>query len=180
MNKKVYVIAIALLSLVFASCGDDEDKIDEEWKTMNEAAFTKIYNDKSYNQLASPSGNGNVAWKEVDVLENNTIDTRISPEGKPYYTDTVSVLYEGWYFNKEGKKIVFDKTYNAQPVKFAVNGVIEGWTTLLQDMKVGEEREVWIPWALAYGAYGNNSIPGYTTLVFNVKVKDIISMRGRD
>jgi FKBP-type peptidyl-prolyl cis-trans isomerase len=41
-------------------------------------------------------------------------------------------------------------------------------------MQVGDKWEIWIPWMLGYGETGNNSIPGYTTLVFEIELLEIV------
>jgi FKBP-type peptidyl-prolyl cis-trans isomerase len=67
---------------------------------------------------------------------------------KPLATETVSVHYTGW--TTDGRK--FDSSVDrGQPLKFALNQVIKGWTEGLQLMSVGEKRRLWIPSDLAYG-----------------------------
>jgi peptidylprolyl isomerase/FKBP-type peptidyl-prolyl cis-trans isomerase FklB len=55
-----------------------------------------------------------------------------------------------------------------------VNGVVDGFSTALQHMQVGDKWEIWIPWKLGYGESGNNSIQGYTTLVFEIELVAIV------
>ena len=187
MNRSIYLLGLVLLSFVFVSCGDDSDEIDYAWKAANEAAFDAISKDQSYNELKSASRNGSVYWKRSDVLTNDTLITnslslRITPEGTPEYTDSVTVRYEGWYYQTDGTKYIFDTTekdYNKTPRQFAVKGVVDGWSTALQDMVEGEEREIVIPWKLGYGSTGSSSIAAYTTIYFNVKLIKIIQMTGR-
>lgn len=95
---------------------------------------------------------------------------------------------------------------NYTKVTFAINpmtdgsvtgiyGVIDGRSTLLQDMRVGDERLVCIPQELGYGSYGLTHvpringvavtgaptftlIPAYTTLWYRIKLYEIIPMKG--
>jgi len=194
------------------SCVNDDDddvKIDEEWKSQNDNRFNQVASDGSYNSLSSQSGNGKIYWKNSSVITDSDENIlKVTVSGTPEFTDTIVVRYEGWYFDKNNKKIIFDSTENIsfrsdllyklgessnpdpnkKPMQSPVKGLIDGWVTLLQDMKTGEEREVCIPQALAYGASGSsyqssytgNSyliIPGYTTLWFNVKLLKIIQMK---
>ena len=83
--------------------------------------------------------------------------------------------------NQINNKIIFDSTGNrtAIPSTFDVNpgatyGVVDGFSTALQHMQVGDKWEIWIPWELAYGANGRNPIPGHTMLVFEVELVDIV------
>lgn len=89
---------------------------------------------------------------------------------KPLATDKVKVHYTGRLL--DGK--VFDSSVERkEPAVFEVNQVIPGWTEALQLMPVGSQWEVYIPANLAYGAQGNQSIPGGSTLVFEVELLGI-------
>ncbi|WP_298107477.1 FKBP-type peptidyl-prolyl cis-trans isomerase [uncultured Bacteroides sp.] len=61
--------------------------------------------------------------------------------------------------------------------RFAVNGVISGWTTVLQYMREGERWIIYVPWASAYGSDGSSSggIPGYSTLIFDILLTDVVN-----
>ena len=54
---------------------------------------------------------------------------------------------------------------------FSVNGVVNGWIWSLQYMRVGERWILYIPWESGYGSGGRgSSVPGYSTLVFDLNV----------
>ena len=90
---------------------------------------------------------------------------------KPKATDTVKVHYRGTLLN--GTE--FDSSYKrGEPVEFALDQVIKGWTEGLQLMPVGSKYEFWIPSQLAYGEPGNRGIPPNSTLVFEVELLDIV------
>lgn len=94
-------------------------------------------------------------------------------EKKPAATDQVQVLYKGTLTNGT----VFDSaTDKANPVTFAVNGVIPGWTEALQLMGEGAKWRIVIPAKLAYGA---NPQPGgkikpNATLIFEVELLKVL------
>lgn len=122
MVKKLYLFPLFLLVFfMFAttSClnsnNNNEEEIDEEWKALNETRFAKIASDNAYNALSSQSGsNEKVYWQTSTEITNvdNENSLRITVDGKPEFTDTVVIRYEGWYFDKAGQKVIFDSTEN--------------------------------------------------------------------
>jgi FKBP-type peptidyl-prolyl cis-trans isomerase FklB len=91
---------------------------------------------------------------------------------KPTATDKVKCNYEGRLIDGT----VFDSSEKqGQPIEFAVNGVIAGWTEALQLMPTGSKWRLFIPANLAYGDQQPSPIikPG-STLVFDVELLDIV------
>lgn len=174
MNKKIYTIASLFFILAvlfsFQACSDDDDDIDYVWKERNEKLFADAAADYP-NMVQSKSGNGFVRFKTSDVLT-----TKTAVDGTIQFSDSVVCLYIGWYLDADGNKYVFDSTVdrNNVPSTFAVNGVIDGWVTILQTMKEGDEREICVPYQLGYGTAATSTIPAYTTLFFNIKVLKVI------
>jgi FKBP-type peptidyl-prolyl cis-trans isomerase len=88
----------------------------------------------------------------------------------PKATDTVTVHYSGW--TTDGK--LFDSSVTrGEPMSFALNQVIKGWTEGVQLMKVGDTARFWIPGNLAYG--DKPSRPGAPAgmLVFDIELIDV-------
>lgn len=178
--KKQLLLVISLFSVLLFSACDETETVDDRWKIENEAQFTAIANNPEYTKLNSQSGNGFVMYK---VLETGT------GERSPYFTEQVKVLYTGWYKNiwdnpytysdENGNfitnKIVFDTTSKNNIARtFNVNGVVDGFSTALQNMKEGDKWEVWIPWKLGYGTNSSGTIKGYSTLVFEIELVKIV------
>jgi FKBP-type peptidyl-prolyl cis-trans isomerase FklB len=89
---------------------------------------------------------------------------------KPKATDTVEVNYLGTLIN--GTE--FDNSYKrGSSISFPLNGVIRGWTEALQLMPVGSKYKLYIPYQLAYGMNDMGSIPGGSTLIFEVELLGI-------
>lgn len=109
----------------------------------------------------------------------------------PLYSDTVMVHYSGRLLPSTtySTGYVFDKTWTgdfnpttALPHKMGVSQTwstnssgrkvlvdnIDGFTTVLQYMHVGDEWEVYIPYQLAYGDSENSAVPPYSTLIFDL------------
>ena len=95
-----------------------------------------------------------------------------SGSGKtPKATDTVKVHYQGTLIDGT----VFDSSIErGEPATFPVNGVIPGWTEVLQLMKEGDKWQVVIPSQLAYGAQGAGpKIGPNSTLIFDVELLSV-------
>jgi len=89
---------------------------------------------------------------------------------KPVATDTVKVHYRGTLL--DGTE--FDSSYaRNEPISFALNRVIPGWTEGVQLMPVGSKFMFYIAPDLAYGEGGGGPIPPNSTLVFEVELLDI-------
>ncbi len=94
---------------------------------------------------------------------------KVITEGKgatPTIDDTVKASYVGTLI--DGKE--FDK---GDDVEFPLRGVIPGWTEILQLMKVGGKLKVVIPQELAYGAHSQSPIEPFSTLVFEIELKEV-------
>lgn len=182
MNYKLFALIAILSIIIFSSCTSTDDyEIDTEWKEYNEKIVMETAaNTAEYTRRASLSGNGDVYWKNVtDFIpdEESTPSTKVTEDGTPYYTDSVTVRYTGWYLLKDGTKYTFDTTEgnnNGVARSFSVSGTVDGFSTMLQHMTVGQQVEFCIPQRLGYGATAQSAIPAYTTLWFRVKLLKII------
>lgn len=87
---------------------------------------------------------------------------------KPSLTDTVECHYHGTLINGQ----VFDSSMDrGETATFPLQGVIKGWTEILQLMPVGSKWKVVIPADLAYGDRGAGQMiqPG-STLIFIIEL----------
>ena len=90
--------------------------------------------------------------------------------------DMVTVNYTGTFTNGTAFDSNVDPAFHhVQPFPFQLGAgqVIKGWDEGVLGMKVGEERKLEIPSALAYGARGQGPIAPNTDLVFTVTVTAI-------
>ncbi len=73
----------------------------------------------------------------------------------------------------DGKE--FDNSYTrGEPLEFSLNGVIAGWTEVLQKMNAGSKFKVWLPSSLAYGDTGaGDAIGPGETLIFEIELLNI-------
>jgi FKBP-type peptidyl-prolyl cis-trans isomerase len=90
---------------------------------------------------------------------------------QPRPNSEVTVHYSGWTTDGE----MFDSSVKrGEPISFALDQVIPGWTEGVQMMVEGEKRRFWIPGGLAYD---NSSRPGAPKgmLVFDIELIKIDS-----
>jgi len=91
--------------------------------------------------------------------------------------DIVVVHYTGWL--PQGRQ--FDSSRERdRPYEVAIGygRVIDGWDHGIVGMKVGGQRRLVIPPALAYGESGRGIIPGNSTLVFDVELLEVQDRTG--
>lgn len=89
----------------------------------------------------------------------------------PKLTDTVVANYRGTLI--DGTKFDASDDHGG-PSEFPVNGVIPGWTEILQKMKIGDKYQVFIPANLAYGARARGPIiKANSALVFDIELLEV-------
>jgi FKBP-type peptidyl-prolyl cis-trans isomerase FkpA len=113
---------------------------------------------------------------QVDALQVTDLVTGQGAEA----TDgaKVTVNYTGWLYDRtypgmKGKEFDSSRKPGGQPFAFVLGRrqVIEGWDQGVRGMKVGGQRRLVIPAALAYGERGAGGvIPPGATLVFEVEL----------
>jgi FKBP-type peptidyl-prolyl cis-trans isomerase len=76
---------------------------------------------------------------------------------------------------------VFDQS--REPIEFPLNGVIPGWTEVLQLMREGDQFQVFIPAKLGYGERGalnrqtgQYDIPPHATLIFEIALVQVVPL----
>lgn len=115
--------------------------------------------------LQATGSSGNIERMIIDDIKIGT-----GPEVER--GDVVAVHYIGTLQNGDE----FDNSRRrGQPFSFKVGAgeVIEGWEEGVVGMKVGGQRILIIPPALAYGDKGIGPIPGGATLVFSIELIEI-------
>lgn len=93
--------------------------------------------------------------------------TKGDSDQSPVSIDTVKVHYHGTLIDGS----VFDSSVDrGEPISFALNGVIPGWTEGLQLMAIGDKFRFYIPSELGYGARESGPIPPHSVLIFDVEL----------
>ncbi len=183
-----YLFAFLLLS----ACSENDDNSSEfdDWQSKNTTYWNALYA-KAQDSVKA----GNTSWKIIkkwsleDALQSKSTDfiiVHVKEKGTgtvyPIYTDTVRTHYtgrlipsanypDGYQFDSSlGHAISMDE---ATPAKLAVSKVVDGFSTALQNMHVGDRWEVYIPYTLGYGETAQSAIPAYSTLIFDIKLAAI-------
>jgi len=204
------ILLFGFVASFFVSCGDNTNvDFDLNWRDKNDQLFKELVEQGDYYRLNSTlstfeSDGGStqsvplyLLWRPSNTIIDAGISPRITPEGKPLINDSVKCRYEAWFFDKTDTKVLYGSTEKPvgegypDPNKIAVGFIlggntgthpilVEGVRTALLNMTEGEERELVIPWRLAYGEFGYNSltIPGFTNIYINIKLTKIVSMVG--
>ncbi len=84
----------------------------------------------------------------------------------PGRNSVVVVHYTGSTIN--GKK--FDSSRGGTPLAMRLRELIQGWIIALQQMRVGDRWEVYIPAEMGYGRFSQPGIPGGSTLIFDIEL----------
>ena len=104
------------------------------------------------------------------IREGNGKHPSMNSDIKGAKPDKVKVHYTGTLI--DGK--VFDSSVQrGQPITFALDRVIPGWTEGIQIMDEGSKYMLYIPYNLAYGERAAGDIPGGSTLIFEVELLEI-------
>ena len=116
----------------------------------------------------------NATRSGVQVTDSG-LQYEVLTEGKgkrPAASSQVRVHYHGTLVDGT----VFDSSVErGEPLEFALDGVIKGWTEGLQLMTEGSKYRFTIPHELAYGASGAGSvIAPYSALVFEVELLAVL------
>ena len=198
-NIKYRLLAVVLFPLmgIVSSCSEETETESEfaNWQEKNEAYINKIASDSKYLKIltytknASSSGMTIGDYIYVDVLESG------SGTETALFTDSVYYTYRGRLIPSKSYEngYVFDQTFlgdfdwstagmqkacvswNPVTTSYGTQNVLftDGFCTALQNMKKGDHWLVYIPYQLGYGEDGSSSIPGYSTLIFEIAVADV-------
>ena len=193
--KSILAIA-AMVGALFSmsSCSETDDTVEEyaDWKNKNEAYFTSKYNavkqaiaagDKSWKIIKSYARDASTTGEPTDYILVKVIRSG-EGSGPPLFTDTVRVHYRGQFIasathvDSKDKELgyVFDTSWSTDdfnedisvPAKFCVNSLCDGFSTALQNMRIGDRWIVYMPYQLGYGTTELKSVPAYSTLVFDM------------
>ena len=198
-NWKYILLSVILFPLVgmVSSCSKEttEEGEFDNWQVKNEAYLTKIASDSKYRKIltytkdAKTTEMSNSDYIYVEVLESGTGTETV------LFTDSILYTYRGRLIPSKtyANGYVFDQSFlgdfdwstsgflracaswNKVTTSYGTKDVLftDGFCTALQNMKKGDHWMVYIPYQLGYGESGDSSIPGYSTLVFEIAIADV-------
>lgn len=193
---KKLLLYLLLPTLLLASCKEEDNTVEEyaNWQQVNEIAFKSKYTAaiasttdnldtiRSYSFNAKPSA-ATIPTNYIVVQKLDRINELVksdSKTGSPIFTDSVAISYRGRLQPSASYKdgLVFDQSFStasyyyltAKPYRGKVNAFINGFSTALQHMTVGDHWMVYIPQELGYGTTQSSSskIPAYSMLTFEI------------
>lgn len=168
---------------------ESEEKIEEGLRiTMEEMQNVfRAYGEKmaaqqeaEFEAKLKENTEASAKWlKEVEQMEGvkkseSGLLYRIDREGEGKKatkdTDVVLVNYEGKVRSGE----IFDSSYErGEPISFALNQVIKGWTEGMKYVNEGGQITLWIPAELAYGDQDKGTIGPGDALEFKVELLEV-------
>jgi FKBP-type peptidyl-prolyl cis-trans isomerase len=150
---------VSLLTMYgFTSCISNSDT---EWRDANIAYLKKISTQPGI-KVVGDSLNGYPGIYYEVLKEGNGV--------RPVRGNVVNVAYKGCLYNDT---TAFDSSLDYD-VRIGTK-VIEGWSLALENMHVGDKWRVYIPYNLGYGSTGTTDIPAYSTLIFEIYLKELVS-----
>lgn len=187
MKKKIYLLPLLMLALVFASCEETKEASRyDDWKARGENFIDSIAGVAAAQDENTPAAERIYAVLDqvnrVNIYyKKNPAPEYVATSQEPVlYTDSVVTFYRMTYFNGDKVQENFagaNPALTDKPTGFRVNEVISGWTWALQAMKQGERWTLYIPWESAYGAGTgpDQSLQPYSTLVYDVTLQEVVS-----
>lgn len=127
--------------------------------------------------------------EEAQATWKDSIAVRVLVEGQgsgtPLYSDTVRVVYVGRLMPTEEnpKGLTFDYSgvtsdltqafhpQLAKPAQFAVSNVVEGFSTALQHMHIGDRWRLFMPAEMAYEGKSSGKVPAYSMLIYDTELR---------
>lgn len=179
--------ALAVLSaLQLSSCKEQDNAVDEypNWQATNDRFVASLASDS----LGQPGWQRFKAWTLAPKYEgdaNSYVYVKVIESGDPAGTlplanDSVSITYSARLLPSvsypQGR--VVDQSYVgsayiqgvSSPQNSNVNTYQVGFATALMNMRDGDHWLVYVPYALGYGTTDYNSVPAYSTMVFDLRL----------
>lgn len=169
LPRLILLVALPATVFVAAACGSDDDDDTVPGTASATTAAERTPTPSPSKTTTSSTGAITLTNPTTTASGLKYEDVVVGTGASPKNGQRVTVHYTGTF--TDGKK--FDSSRDrGQPFTFVIgNGnVIKGWDEGVLTMKVGGKRNLEIPPALGYGSRDYGSIPGNSTLLFEVEL----------
>jgi len=169
MKKNCFILLVScFVAFGFSSCSNS----NQNYRDENLAFIDNIKNREGIHELLTDSVSTGIYY---EVLKTGT-------GALPIQGNVVSVTFQGWKYNDTinytaNHPLLEEEAFDSSDkYQFTVGGdVIDGWNLALQQMPVGTKWRIYVPYYLGYGTSGTTNIPAYTTLIFDIYLREIVS-----
>ena len=199
---KTLALLICLPAIAISCDKGDDTQNDTEWINSNQFFLDSLANayqsqqddpgtiiedDTIYMITAQYMTSTNIYYKKIGVK-----DGFVGAGELAKFTDVARVYYRGYLidgtlfdYNFSGEypdyELDIPSDFTISGLQASTSGVIYGWTEILQHMRAAENLvdkkgdffRVYIPYTQGYGTSGSGSIPGYSTLIFDINLLEI-------
>lgn len=200
--KKYLYIALTLFVSLLTSCSETNDESTEfdNWQQRNETFFASIYgqakeaiakDDSSWKIIRVYTKNPETTDQKNFIVVKVLKDSGAAADAKtPLVTDSVKTHYRGYLMQSDSYNTAvegypinvgfsFDSSWTGDynlatmlPTTMVPGGMVTGFGTAMQNMHKGDRWLVFMPSNLAYGSVAKESLPAYSTLIFDVTIED--------
>ena len=172
-------------SLFISSCSDDdsEEVSDfDNWVEQNDAVISQWASNSSFQKFKSYTKDQDIAGKNSDYIYVRVVESGVGTES-PLFNDTVRVAYRLRYIPTKsypngylvGETYTGDfswKTISVSNLALS-NTLIDGFSTAVMNMHIGDRWIVNIPYPLAYGNPSiNDGILDGSNLIYDLALVD--------
>lgn len=202
--KHFWMLCLLACLALLAACEEVSEVSEyDNWQLRNEAYLDSIATQTGEVYISTlEAADAMETGRLFAILDNqaSTTDQDVyvyckkltaNPEGRrPLFTESVSAFYYGTLItgdsfdgNFEGYSATdqseLDGTQRLpspfdEPSTFTLSGLTTGWAAALQFMRTGERWMLYVPYQAAYGTGGSGSIPGYSTLAFDLVLDEVV------
>lgn len=177
-NKTFGFLCAGALLFSLTSCLGEDGKTDyTQWRSDNEKyvadAETKRLEDGSlqYTRLTplwSTSGWSLIQWHNDRSLTSQYLTPRDNSlvDVKYELRDIEGNVLDSSY----SRHVPADSIYRTRP-----NSTVVGFWSALTSMHIGDSVTVVVPWTAGYGATASGSVKPYSTLIFDLKLVNIVA-----
>ena len=200
--KKFLYISLTLLVALLSSCSETSNESSEfdNWQQRNDQYYAEIFakakaaadnGDKSWKVIRSftkpTTTTAPTDYIVVKVLHDSGLEGN---DKRPLATDSTKVHYRGYLMPSDSYNTTvegypatvgyqFDSSWYGDynlgtmtPSRMVPGEMVNGFTTALINMHVGDRWLVYLPYVLGYDAVKQESVPAYSTLVFDITLLD--------